>query len=146
MTAVMDERGRTLVRNWYDDSKILIAQVFANGDVYWYRYERSPNNHYAEKVVVTLPDHSEKEISPAETVPDYIRSYRGNKSLRFRQRCERVQSFAPGSTSLPLARSQARHMYQLATERQGAHFLPRRCMVSASGRSEGSTFLVGLRP
>jgi YD repeat-containing protein len=33
MTAVMDERGRTLVRNWYDDSKILIAQVFANGDV-----------------------------------------------------------------------------------------------------------------
>jgi hypothetical protein len=76
MTAVMDERGPTLVRNWYDDSKILIAQVFANGDVYWYHYEWSPNNHYAEKVVVTLPDHNEKEISPAETVPDYIRSYR----------------------------------------------------------------------
>ena len=76
MRAVMDERGRTLVRNWYDDSKILIAQVFANGDVYRYRYQWGPNRHYADKVVVTLPDHSEKEISPAETVPDYIRFYR----------------------------------------------------------------------
>ncbi len=75
MTAVMDEQGRTLVRNWYE-SNILIAQVFANGEVYRYRYEWSSNNHYADKVVVTLPDHSEKEISPAEAVPDFIRAYR----------------------------------------------------------------------
>jgi YD repeat-containing protein len=76
MTAVVDERGRTLVRNWYDDSKILIAQVFANGDLYRYRYTWGPNNYYADKVVVTLPDHSEKEIYPAESVPDFIRTYR----------------------------------------------------------------------
>jgi YD repeat-containing protein len=76
MTAVVDERGRTLVRNWYDDSKILIAQVFANGDVYRYRYTWGANNNYADKVVVTLPDRSEREIYPAETVPDFVRTYR----------------------------------------------------------------------
>jgi len=75
MTAVMDEQGRTLVRNWYK-SNILIAQVFANGEAYRYRYQWSSNNHYADKVVVTLPDHSEKEIFPAEAVPDFVRAYR----------------------------------------------------------------------
>jgi YD repeat-containing protein len=75
MSDVLDERGQLLVHNLYQ-SRVLIEQDFANGDVYRYRYTWSPNQYYMEKVVVTLPDQSEKVISPAESVPDYIRTYR----------------------------------------------------------------------
>ena len=75
MSDVLDERGRLLVHNLYQ-SRVLIGQEFANGDVYRYRYTWSPNGYYADTVIVTLPDKSEKVISPAETVPDYIRTYR----------------------------------------------------------------------
>jgi YD repeat-containing protein len=75
MSDVLDERGRLLVHNLYQ-GRVLIGQEFANGDVYRYRYTWSPNGYYADTVVVTLPDKSEKVISPAETVPDYIRTYR----------------------------------------------------------------------
>jgi hypothetical protein len=75
LTAVMDEQGHTLVRNWYE-SNILIRQDFANGDEYRYQYKWSSNNYYVDRVVITLPDHREQEISPAETVPDFIRTYR----------------------------------------------------------------------
>ena len=75
MSDVLDERGQLLVHNLYQ-GRVLIGQEFANGDVYRYRYTWSPNGYYADTVVVTLPDKSEKVISPAETVPDYIRTYR----------------------------------------------------------------------
>jgi hypothetical protein len=76
MRDVMDEQGRLLVHNVYDKSNVLVGQEFANGDVYRYRYEWGPNKHYAEKVVITLPDRTEREISPAETVPEFVRTYR----------------------------------------------------------------------
>ena len=47
--------------------------------------------------------------------------------------------------SLPAARSQARHRYQLATERQGCHFFARRSMSAGVARSAGVTLVVGLR-
>lgn len=75
MSDVLDEHGQLLVHNLYQ-GRVLIGQEFANGDVYGYRYTWSPNGHYADRVLVTLPDKSEKVISPAETVPDYIRTYR----------------------------------------------------------------------
>jgi YD repeat-containing protein len=75
MSDVLDERGRLLVHNLYQ-GRVLIGQEFANGDVYRYRYTWSPNGYYADTVIVTLPDKSEKVISPAETVPDHIRTYR----------------------------------------------------------------------
>src|SRR5437868_4128733 len=75
MSDVLDEHGRLLVHNLYQ-GRVLIGQEFANGDLYGYRYTWSPNGYYADTVVVTLPDQSEKVISPAETVPDYIRTYR----------------------------------------------------------------------
>jgi YD repeat-containing protein len=75
MSDVLDERGQLLVHNLYQ-SRVLIEQDFPNGDVYRYRYTWSPNGYYADTVIVTLPDKSEKVISPAETVPDYIRTYR----------------------------------------------------------------------
>jgi hypothetical protein len=76
MKDVMDQQGRLLVHNVYDKSNVLVGQEFANGDVYRYRYEWGSNKHYAEKVVVTLPDHTEREISPAATVPEFVRTYR----------------------------------------------------------------------
>jgi YD repeat-containing protein len=75
MSDVLDERGQLLVHNLYQ-GRVLIGQEFANGDMYGYRYTWSPNGYYADTVVVTLPDKSEKVISPAETVPDSIRTYR----------------------------------------------------------------------
>jgi YD repeat-containing protein len=73
MTAIEDEHGHTLVRNWYN-STILVAQQYANGDVYKYSYTWAPNKEYADRVVVTLPDHSEQEISLADSVPQFIRA------------------------------------------------------------------------
>jgi hypothetical protein len=64
MTAVLDEHGRTLVRNEYK-SGILVGQVFGNGDSYRYDYKTYPDG-----VKVTLPDHSEREITVENSVPD----------------------------------------------------------------------------
>jgi YD repeat-containing protein len=71
MTAVRDEHGTTLVRNWYE-SKQLVRQLFANGDEYRYSYTWSDNGTYVERVVVTLPDHSTRQIGLADSVPDAI--------------------------------------------------------------------------
>jgi YD repeat-containing protein len=73
MTTVSDDQGRILVRNWYE-SNVLIAQQFANRDIYKYRYIWYRGMHFADRVVITLPDHSEKEISLEQTVPDYVRT------------------------------------------------------------------------
>src|ERR1700728_2771347 len=43
---------------------------------------------------------------------------------------------------LSFARSHARHKYQLATERNGAHLRPRRNSTSGLGKSAASTGLV----
>ncbi len=47
---------------------------------------------------------------------------------------------------LPAARSHARHRYQLAIDRQGAHFFARRCICSGVASRSGVTFCDGLRP
>lgn len=72
MTAVLDERGRTLVRNRYYSGK-LVGQVFANGDSYRYDYTWDPQKTYPNRVRVTLPDHSEREIAVEDSVPDSTR-------------------------------------------------------------------------
>lgn len=56
------------------------------------------------------------------------------------------ESYHCGWTTLPAARSQARHMYQLAIDRHGFHFLPRRSICSRVASKSGVTFCVGLRP
>jgi YD repeat-containing protein len=72
MTAVLDEHGRTIVRNEYSSGK-LARQVFANGDSYSYDYTWSPQKTYPDRVRVTLPDHSEKEIVVKDSVPESTR-------------------------------------------------------------------------
>jgi hypothetical protein len=72
MTAVLDERGRTLVRNEYKSGK-LIGQVFGNGDLYRYDYTWDPDKTYPDRIKVTLPDHRERVIAVEDSVPDSTR-------------------------------------------------------------------------
>jgi YD repeat-containing protein len=71
MTTITNERGRVLLRNIYDSEK-LVRQEYPSGEVYEYRYiwnARRP--YYADKVIITLPDHTQKEVPVSESVWPY---------------------------------------------------------------------------
>jgi YD repeat-containing protein len=72
MTTITNERGRVLVRNTYN-SGVLVRQEYGNGDVYEYRYIWNTRRTYADKVIVTLPDHVQKEVSVSESVSSYFK-------------------------------------------------------------------------
>ena len=69
---------------------------------------------------------------------------RGGEADSLRE-CRQEAKAYSGCVGLAVATSQALHKYQLATERQGAHFLARRCMTSGVGRRSGVTLVSGLR-
>jgi YD repeat-containing protein len=76
MTAILDEHKQVLLRNTYK-SNVLVRQAYANGDIFQYRYIWAAKpSYYADKVVVTLPDGSFREVFPADSVPDYLRKQR----------------------------------------------------------------------
>ena len=62
MTRIINEKGRVLLRNWYK-SGVLMRQQFENGAIYSYSYDWAPNRFYADKVVVTLPDQTKRDVS-----------------------------------------------------------------------------------
>jgi YD repeat-containing protein len=71
MTTITNERGRVLLRNIYDSDK-LVRQEYPNGDVYEYRYIwNARRTYYADKVIITLPDHTQKEVPVSESVWPY---------------------------------------------------------------------------
>jgi hypothetical protein len=71
MTTITNERGRVLLRNIYDSNR-LVRQEYPSGDVYEYRYIwKARRTYYADKVIVTLPDHTQKEVSVSESVWSY---------------------------------------------------------------------------
>jgi len=74
MTAILDEHSRFLLHNWYSSGR-LIRQQFANGDTWSYEYTFNPRGYAVVTAVVTLPDHSEKVIKPADSVPNYVLNY-----------------------------------------------------------------------
>jgi YD repeat-containing protein len=67
MTSILDEHGSTLLINTYSSGN-LIAQQYANGDVYRYSYHFDPNATCMKGVVVTLPDHTQRTIYLADSV------------------------------------------------------------------------------
>lgn len=76
MTAVWDGHRHMLLWNTYDSyqSRILVRQMFSNGDIYQYRYIwDAKRKYYADRVIVTMPDGSIQEILPAGAVPGYLR-------------------------------------------------------------------------
>jgi YD repeat-containing protein len=73
MTTITNERGRVLLRNIYN-SGALVRQEYASGDVYEYRYIwNARRTYYADKVIVTLPDHTQKEVPVSESVSPYFK-------------------------------------------------------------------------
>jgi hypothetical protein len=75
MTKISDESGHVLLRNVYDQ-RLLKRQEFGNGSVYSYNYDWAPNSYYPEKVAVTLPDQRTRELSVADSIPQFIRNLR----------------------------------------------------------------------
>ena len=74
MTHIIDENGRVLLRNWYD-AKFLMRQRFGNGATYSYSYDWAPNRYYPDKVVVTLPDETKRDVRVAGSVPEFVKNY-----------------------------------------------------------------------
>jgi len=74
MTEIKDESGRVLLHNWYKSGS-LIRQQFGNGAVYSYRYDWVPNRYYADKVLVTLPDHTQRDVQVSDSVPEFVKNY-----------------------------------------------------------------------
>jgi YD repeat-containing protein len=75
MTRITDEKGHVLLQNWYQ-SKILMRQQFGNGETYSYTYDWKPDRYYPDKVVVTLPDRTRRDVNVAGAVPEFVKNYR----------------------------------------------------------------------
>jgi len=74
MTQISGENGNVLVRNRYR-SGLLSHQDFGNGATYSYSYDWPPGTYYPNRVIVTLPDQTTQEVSPAGSVPEFLRNY-----------------------------------------------------------------------
>jgi YD repeat-containing protein len=74
MTQITDESGRVLIHNFYWQ-RFLQRQQFGNGTVYSYSYDWAPNETYPKRVWVTLPDQTRRELSVADSVPNFVRNY-----------------------------------------------------------------------
>jgi YD repeat-containing protein len=72
MTTILDEHGHVLLRNTYD-SGVLVRQVYANGEVYGYRYFWDAKRTFVDKAVITLPNGSQREVWVGDSVPAYLR-------------------------------------------------------------------------
>jgi YD repeat-containing protein len=72
LTVVRDDRDNILVRNTYDQGRI-VAQQFADGQVYEYSYQWSPNGRYIEAAIVRFPDGTLQEIETGPSIPDYVK-------------------------------------------------------------------------
>jgi YD repeat-containing protein len=73
MTAVTDEEGNVLVRNSYDGT-LLRRQQFSDGDTFLYHYDWSSDRYYPDKVVVTLPDLTTREVRVADSVSVFLKN------------------------------------------------------------------------
>ena len=74
MTRITDEKGQVLLQNWYQ-SKILMRQQFGNGETYSYTYDWKRDRNDPDKVVVTLPDRTRRQVKVAGTVPEFVKNY-----------------------------------------------------------------------
>src|SRR5215510_7366555 len=72
LTAVRDEENNILVQNAYDQGRV-IAQQFADGQVYRYSYRWSSNWYYIESAIVRFPDGTEQTIQTGPSVPDLLK-------------------------------------------------------------------------
>jgi len=74
MTFVTDEKKRILVHNWYD-GRFLSHQQFDGGDLYSYKYNWTSKQTYPRAVTVTQPNGTKANLSLANSVPQYVKSF-----------------------------------------------------------------------
>jgi YD repeat-containing protein len=74
MTAIVDESGRTLIRNGYKDG-LLVEQHYTNGEVYRFSYVWDPQKAFLNRVVITFPNGRREELSLADSVPEVVLSF-----------------------------------------------------------------------
>ncbi|HEY6248794.1 MAG TPA: hypothetical protein VI685_02470 [Candidatus Angelobacter sp.] len=72
LTVIRDEEDNILLRNLYHYRQV-VAQQFANGEVYEYSYQWSRNREYAQSATVRLPDGTQQTIQTGSSVPNYLR-------------------------------------------------------------------------
>jgi YD repeat-containing protein len=72
MTQVMDEKGKVLLHNWYDN-RMLVRQDFANGVIGSYHYQWAKGARYPETAKVRLAGGAEVEVGVADAIPEYLR-------------------------------------------------------------------------
>jgi YD repeat-containing protein len=78
LTFIRDQQRRLLLRNFYDNGWV-IRQQFGNGDTIRYSYDfspNSPNHYYAERVILTLPDGSLRQIPIGDSVSEVYKRMR----------------------------------------------------------------------
>jgi hypothetical protein len=75
LTEVRDEKGRRLVRTWYEGTWV-VRQEYGNGQRYEMRYDLGPNSYYAERATVVLPDGSTRSFETGPTVLQFIKDIR----------------------------------------------------------------------
>jgi len=73
MTRVMDESGKVLVQNWYDNSMV-VRQDFPNGVICSYRYRWAPHARYPLSVGVRINGGAEQEVRVAGAIPEYVQA------------------------------------------------------------------------
>lgn len=73
LTVVRNEEEKILLANSYSQNRVM-AQQFADGQVYRYDYHWSANYQYADSVTIQYPNGTEQTIDTGSSVPDYVRS------------------------------------------------------------------------
>jgi YD repeat-containing protein len=76
LTEVRDERGRVLVRNWYDEAGRVVRQVHAGGETYLFRYRMGANRYYVEEATVVLPGGTSRSVPTADSVTQLVKEIR----------------------------------------------------------------------
>lgn len=72
MTRIIDEKGKTLLRNSYAD-RFLVRQDFGNDKSYAYDYEWNESGRYLQRVRISLPNGEREEVQPGTSLPDFVK-------------------------------------------------------------------------
>jgi len=96
MTEIKDENGSVLLHNWFDSGHV-IRQQFGNGAVYSYSYDWAPNIYFPDKVAVTSPDDTKRDVQVADSVPEYLKNYDKyrQEAARSERRSDMALAFIP---------------------------------------------------
>jgi hypothetical protein len=73
MTAIVDEKGRILLRNSYQGT-LLVKQEFPNDQRYAYEYQWSASGRYVDSAEILLPNGGHQTVRVGDSVPNVVRN------------------------------------------------------------------------